>query len=78
VAAVVCRHSFGEACSATLAAEAVAGDRVAVGEGVDSVVADLVVEAALEVVLAVVEILVEVAPAEAGNTDLTDKRRIKD
>ena len=78
MAAVVCRHSFGEVCSATWAAEAVAGDRVAVGEEVDSVVADLVVEAALEVVLAVVEILVEVAPEEAGNTDLTDKRWIKD
>jgi hypothetical protein len=30
------------------------------------------------VVLAVVEILVEAAPEEAGNTDFTDKRRIKD
>ena len=78
VAVVVYRHYSGEAYSAISAVEAAGGAPVVVGEEVDSVAADLVVEAVLEVVLAVVEILVEVAPEEAGNTDLTDKRWIKD
>ena len=75
--AAVCRHCFGEVCSVTWEAEA-AGDRVVAGAEADSAVADLVaVAAVLEEVLAVVVISAVVDPEAVGNTDFTDRKRIK-
>ena len=68
MAAVVCRHCFGEACSAILVVEAVAGVRVAVGVEADSaVVVALVAVVVLEEVSVVVAILAEVALVAVGS-----------
>ena len=69
MAAVVCRHYFGEACSAILTVAAVAGVRVAAGVEEDSVAAALVavVAVVLEEVSVVVAILAEEAREEVGS-----------
>ena len=76
--AAVCRPCCGEVCLVTWEAEA-AGDRVVAGVEVDSAVADSVAVAAVVLVeaLAVVVILVEEDPEVVGNTDYTNKKRIK-
>ena len=69
---VVCRHCFGEACLVIW----VAGVQVA-GVEADSAVADLVAVVDLAEDLVAVVTLVAVDRVGVGNTDFTDRKRIK-